>query len=143
MTFAFSPLEVKVRALPKDILVTDMDMGEMKTSSGLIIQSDNGKSHGIKPRWAKVYKVGSQIDFVKEGQWILIEHGRWTRKITIDDGDSVKEFQKVETKSILAVTDDEPDTAYWGQEYGHGSTATIRAEDFGAGGNIAAGMNGL
>ena len=143
MTFAFAPNQVKVRALPKDILVIDMDMGEMKTSSGIVIQSDNGKAHGVKPRWAKVYKVGSEVDYVKEGQWVLIEHGRWTRKITIDDGEGVKEFQKVETKSIMLVTDEKPDTAYWGQEYGHGSTATIRAEDFGAGGSIPAGMNGI
>jgi hypothetical protein len=132
MTFAFSPLEVKVRALPKDILVIDMDMGEIVTSSGIVIQSDNGKAHGVKPRWAKVYKVGTEVDYVKEGQWVLIEHGRWTRKITIDDGDGVKEFQKVETKSILVVSDEQPDTAYWGQEYGHGDSATIRPEDFGA-----------
>jgi co-chaperonin GroES (HSP10) len=132
MTFAFAPKQIKVRALSNDVLVVDMDMGEMKTSSGIVIQSDNGKAHGIKPRWAKVYKVGTEVDFVKEGQWILIEHGRWTRKITIDDGDGVKEFQKVETKSILAVADEKPNDFYIGQEYSHGDTATIRPEDFGA-----------
>jgi co-chaperonin GroES (HSP10) len=131
MTFAFAPKQVKVRALPHDILVVDMDMGEMKTSSGLIIQSDNGKSHGVKPRWAKVYKVGDQVkEDIRIGQWILIEHGRWTRKITIDDGEGVKEFQKVEVKSILAVADEKPNDFYIGQEYSHGDTATIRPEDF-------------
>lgn len=143
MTFAFAPNQVKVRALPKDILVIDMDMGEMKTTGGIIVQSDNGKAHGVKPRWAKVYKVGSEVSDIKEGQWILIEHGRWTRKITIDDGEGVKEFQKVETKSIMLVTDEKPNDFYIGQEFGHGSTATIRAEDFGAGGSIPAGMNGI
>lgn len=132
MTFAFEAKKVKVRALPNDILVTDMEMGEMKTSSGIVIASDDGKSHGIKPRWAKVYKVGSKVDYVKEGQWILIEHGRWTRKITIDDGEGEKDFQKVETKSILAVTDEKPTDFYIGQEYGHGSSIDIRPEDFGA-----------
>lgn len=133
MAFAFEPKKVKdVRALPKDVLVIDMDMGEMKTSSGIVIQSDDGKAHGVKPRWAKVYRVGSEVTDLKEGQWILIEHGRWTRKIKIDDGDGVKEFQKVETKSILVVSDDKPNDFYIGQEYGHGDTATIRPEDFGA-----------
>lgn len=132
MTFAFAPKQVKVRALSKDILVIDMDMGEMKTAAGIVIQSDNGKAHGVKPRWAKVYKVGSEIDYVKEGQWVLIEHGRWTRKITIDDGDGIKEFQKVETKSIMLVADEKPNDFYIGTEYGHGDTATIRPEDFGA-----------
>ena len=130
--FAFAPKQIKVRALPKDILVVDMDFEEMKTASGIVIQSDNGKAHGIKPRWAKVYKVGSEVDYVKEGQWVLIEHGRWTRKITIDDGEGVKDFQKVETESILVVADEKPNDFYIGQEYGHGDSATIRPEDFGA-----------
>ena len=110
-----------------------MDMGDMTTSSGIVIQSDNGKAHGVKPRWAKVYKVGSEVDIdVKVGQWVLIEHGRWTRKINIDDGEGVKDFQKVETKSILAVADERPNDFYIGTEYGHGDSATIRPEDFGA-----------
>ena len=133
MSFAFAPKKIKVRALSKDILVVDMDMGDMTTSSGIVIQSDNGKAHGVKPRWAKVYKVGSEVDIdVKVGQWVLIEHGRWTRKINIDDGEGVKDFQKVEIKSIMAVADERPDDFYIGTEYGHGDTATIRPEDFGA-----------
>ena len=132
MTFAFEAKKVKVRALPDDVLVIDMDLGEMKTSSGIVIQSDDGKSHGIKPRWAKVYKVGSNVDYVAEGQWVLIEHGRWTRKITINDGEGEKDFQKVEVKSILAVTDEKPNDFYIGQEMSHGSSIDIRPEDFGA-----------
>jgi co-chaperonin GroES (HSP10) len=131
MTFAFEPKKVKgIRALPKDVLVIDMDMGEMTTSSGIVIQSDDGKAHGVKPRWAKVYKVGTEVQDIKEGQWVLIEHGRWTRKIKIDDGEGEKEFQKVETHSIMMVTDERPNDFYIGQEYSHGSTATIRPDDF-------------
>jgi len=130
MSFAFEAKKVKVRALPKDVLVIDMDMGEMVTSGGIVVASDNGKAHGVKPRWGKVYKVGSDVDFVKEGQWILIEHGRWTRKIKIDDGDGEKEFQKVETKSILLVSDERPNTAYWGQEFSNGDCMNIRPDDF-------------
>ena len=131
MSFAFSAKKVKgIKALSKDVLVINMDMGEQKTAGGLIIQSDDGKAHGVKPRWAKVYKVGSEIDFVKEGQWILIEHGRWTRKIKIDDGEGEKEFQKVETKSIIAVANEKPDDFYIGQEFSNGSSLTVNPEDF-------------
>lgn len=133
MSFAFAAKQVKVRALSKDILVINMDMGEMKSAGGIVIQSDNGKAHGVKPRWAQVYKVGEDCDVdVKVGQWILIEHGRWTRKITINDGDGEKEFQKVEVKSIMAVADERPNDFYIGQEYSHGASTTIRPEDFGA-----------
>ena len=131
MSFAFAPKKIKVRALSKDILVVDMDMGDMTTSSGIVIQSDNGKAHGVKPRWAKVYKVGSEVDIdVKVGQWVLIEHGRWTRKINIDDGEGVKDFQKVEIKSIMAVADERPDDFYIGKEFSNGSSMTISPDDF-------------
>ena len=131
MSFAFAPKKIKVRALSKDILVIDMDMGDMTTSSGIVIQSDDGKAHGVKPRWAKVYKVGSEVDIdVKVGQWVLIEHGRWTRKINIDDGEGVKDFQKVEIKSIMAVADERPDDFYIGQEFSNGSSMTIKPDDF-------------
>ena len=131
MSFAFAPKKIKVRALSKDILVVDMDMGDMTTSSGIVIQSDNGKAHGVKPRWAKVYKVGSEVDIdVKVGQWVLIEHGRWTRKINIDDGEGVKDFQKVEIKSIMAVADERPDDFYIGQEFSNGSSMSIKPDDF-------------
>jgi co-chaperonin GroES (HSP10) len=131
MSFAFAPKKIKVRALSKDILVVDMDMGDMTTSSGIVIQSDDGKAHGVKPRWAKVYKVGSEVDIdVKVGQWVLIEHGRWTRKINIDDGEGVKDFQKVEIKSIMAVTDERPNDFYIGQEFSNGSSMTISPDDF-------------
>jgi len=131
MSFAFAPKKIKVRALSKDILVVDMDMGDMTTSSGIVIQSDNGKAHGVKPRWAKVYKVGSEVDIdVKVGQWVLIEHGRWTRKINIDDGEGVKDFQKVEIKSIMAVTDERPNDFYIGKEFSNGSSMSISPDDF-------------
>ena len=131
MSFAFAPKKIKVRALSKDILVVDMDMGDMTTSSGIVIQSDDGKAHGVKPRWAKVYKVGSEVDIdVKVGQWVLIEHGRWTRKINIDDGEGVKDFQKVEIKSIMAVADERPNDFYIGKEFSNGSSMTISPDDF-------------
>jgi co-chaperonin GroES (HSP10) len=143
MTFAFGAKKVKVRALPKDILVINMDMGEQVTDAGIVIASDDGKAHGVKPRWAEVYKVGNDCGInVKEGQWVLIEHGRWTRKIKIDDGLGEKEFQKVEVKSIVAVSDQKPNDFYIGQEYSNGSSMDISPEDF-MPGNLSKIGNGI
>lgn len=125
MPTAYDIKHIQIRALHDDVIICDMDFGEQRTASGIIINSDDGKSHGVKPRWGRVYKVGPRQRDVKEGQWILIEHGRWTRKIKIHDGESEKEIQKVEVKAILAVADERPNDAYIGQEYSHGSTATI------------------
>ena len=121
----------KPRAIGNRVLVTDMNFGEQKTQGGLIIASDDGKTRGIYPRWGKVYSKGpSNKDVYNVGQWILIEHGRWTRKINIDDGEGVKDFQKVEIKSIMAVTDERPNDFYIGQEFSNGSSMTISPDDF-------------
>lgn len=108
MSSTYDVKQLKIRAIHDNVLVSDMDFGEIKTSSGIVLRSDDGKSHGIKPRWGKVYKVGPEQKDVAVGQWILIEHGRWSRKIKIDDGESVKEIQKVDVAAILAVSDDIP-----------------------------------
>lgn len=122
----------KVRPIHGDVLVTDMHFGEVKTASGLIIGSDDGKAHGVKPRWAKVYAKGNEnTDPYDIGDWILIEHGRWTRKIKVEDvNGEVIEVQKVEVSAILAYQNEEPNMAYFGEEYGDGATATFRPEDF-------------
>lgn len=133
MTTQFETRHIKVRPLSRDILVHNMHMGEQVTASGIIVKSDDGKTHGVKPRWAEVYKVGSECDLgVKVGEWILIEHGRWTRKIKIHDGVSEKEIQKVEVTAVMAVSDARPNDISLGTEYTHGSSTTIRPEDFGA-----------
>ena len=132
MNTAYDVKHIKIQALNEDVIVANMDFGEIKTQSGIVIRSDDGKAHGIKPRWGQVYKVGPKQKDIKEGDWILIEHGRWTRKIKINDGEGEKEIQKVDLNAILMVSDEKPNDVYLGEEYSHGSTATIRPEDFGA-----------
>lgn len=131
MATQFEARQIQIRPLSKDLLVHGMDMGDQVTQSGIIIKSDDGKAHGVKPRWAQVYKKGSECDLdVNVGQWVLIAHGRWTRKIKIDDGESIKEVQKIETSSVLAISDEKPNDAYIGQEFSNGSSINIRPEDF-------------
>jgi co-chaperonin GroES (HSP10) len=131
MTTQFEVRKIQVRPLSRDLLVCDMDLGEQRTASGIIINSDDGKAHGVKPRWARVYKVGGQCELdVKPGQWVLIEHGRWTRKIKIDDGEGVKEVQKVEVSSVMLVSEEKPNDAYIGQEFSNGSSINIKPDDF-------------
>jgi len=118
----------KVRAIHEDVLVTGMHFGETKTEGGIIIQSDDAKAHGVKPRWAQVYAKGPEnTDPYKVGDWILIEHGRWTRKIEIENEKGEKiDLQKVEVGSILAWQDEAPSNlAYFGEEYSDGATATF------------------
>jgi len=98
----------KLHPIRDGVIVIDMNFGEQKTNSGLIIQSDNGKTHGIHPRWAKVYAVGPEQTDVAVGQWILIEHGRWTRGIKIEDDEGEKVIRRVDTKCMMMVSDEAP-----------------------------------
>lgn len=128
---SYDPINIKnLRAIKNNVIVTDMDFDEQRTASGIVLRSDDGHAHGIKPRWGKVYAVGPEQQDIKTGQWILVEHGRWTRKMKIDDGESVKNIQRVEVESILAVADEKPNDVYIGTEYSHGSSINIKPEDF-------------
>jgi len=99
---------VTLRAIRDRVLITDMDFGEIKTAGGIVLRSDNGKDHGIKPRWGKVYAIGPEQKDVKIGQWVLVEHGRWTRKVKIKDPEGIKEVQMIDTEAMLAVSDEAP-----------------------------------
>lgn len=94
--------------LNDNVIVFDMNFGEQKSAGGIVLQSDNGKAHGVHPRWAKIYAVGPEQKDVAVGQWILIDHGRWTRGIKIEDSDGEKVIRKVEVKSMLMVSDEQP-----------------------------------
>jgi hypothetical protein len=108
-----------------------MYFGEQKTASGLIIKDDDGTTRGIYPRWAKVYGKGPKnTDPYEIGQWILIEHGRWTRGFKVDDGESKKELRMVEAESIIAYADEKPNDLYIGEEFSNGSSTTINPQDF-------------
>jgi co-chaperonin GroES (HSP10) len=121
----------KIKPVQKHILVRDMNFDEQYTASGIYIPSDNGKSEGVKPRWGKVFAVGPEQTDFKIGEWVLIEHGRWTRGLTVEDDDGTEfTIWRVEEKSIMLRADQKPE----GLEYGkyvsptHGSE--IRPEDF-------------
>jgi hypothetical protein len=98
-----------VKPLPGRILVDHFMKGERKVGS-IILNNDDGKTSGVRPRWARVYAVGEGIHDILTGQWILITHGRWTREHKVDlDDDNTISLWGVEYKSILGVSDSEPD----------------------------------
>lgn len=113
------------------VLVTNMHFGEQKTDSGLIIANDDGKTRGIYPRWAQVYRKGpDNKDEYKINHWVLVEHGRWTRSVKVDTGDEEVEFRMVEAESILAYSEEKPKDLQIGSEYGDGDHVTIDPSSF-------------
>lgn len=98
-----------IRPLSDKVIITDMEFGNELTASGIIIPSDNGKTQGIHPRWGKVWAIGPEQEDVEVGDWICVEHGRWSRgsEIELEDGTKL-EIRLVDTKSILLVSKDKP-----------------------------------
>jgi co-chaperonin GroES (HSP10) len=94
--------------LHDNIIVTDMNFGERTLTSGIIMLGDDAKTDGIRPRWAMVFAVGPDQKDVKPGQWVLVEHGRWTRGSIIYMQDTELVIRKIDTKAILLVSDEPP-----------------------------------
>ena len=90
-----------------------MEFGEEKTQSGIILKSDDGRVEGIKPRWGRVWAIGPEQTDVKVGEWVLMEHGRWSRAAEYENEDgSITKIQKADTKAMLATADEKPAGAY-------------------------------
>jgi co-chaperonin GroES (HSP10) len=109
----------KIIPLADKVLVTNMNFDSQKTISGIIIPSDNGKVQGIHPRWAQVWAVGPEQTEVKVGEWILLEHGRWTRGIQheLKNGEVI-ELRMADNAAILMVSNDAPSDALFAFQVG-------------------------
>jgi hypothetical protein len=86
-----------------------MNFGGRKLSSGIYLLNDDGKTEGIRPRWARVYAVGPEQTDVKVGQWVYIEHGRWSRGLEVEIAGEEFTLRKADPKCIIFVSDEEPD----------------------------------
>lgn len=88
------------------IFVNGMNFEERITQGGIVIPNDNRRSEGIRPRWCQIYKVGAEYKGdLKEGQYILVSHGRWSRGIEIEDEEGKKTIRRVDNNDILMVSD--------------------------------------
>jgi hypothetical protein len=102
--------QIKSLSVIRDhILVSEMAFKERKLSSGIVLLNDDGKTTGIRPRWAKVYAVGPEQTEIQVGQWIFVEHGRWSRGIEVEVDSEQLTLRRVDPKSIIFVSDQEPD----------------------------------
>lgn len=99
----------KLRPIRDNVIVSDMEFDMRVSSGGIVLLNDDGKTEGIRPRWGKVYAVGQEQKDVQIGDWILVEHGRWTRGITLEDDDGNEIIvRRVDTNCILAKAEEKP-----------------------------------
>jgi co-chaperonin GroES (HSP10) len=97
-----------IRALHDHVIVRDMNFSGRQLSSGIYLLNDDGKTEGIRPRWAQVYAVGPDQKDIAVGQWVFIEHGRWSRGLEVEiDGEEFT-LRKADPKCIIFASDEEP-----------------------------------
>jgi co-chaperonin GroES (HSP10) len=70
---------------------------------GIILTDDKSFSEGSKPQWGKVWKIGAEVsEAIKAGLYILIEPGKWTTRINVDN----EPFWMTEESFVMATADD-------------------------------------
>ena len=101
-----------LKPLRDKVIISDMNFGMEKTKSGIFLHSDDGKSSGIHPRWGKVFAVGPEQNDVEVGQWVLLEHGRWSRghRYEKENGEII-DIRLADNNAILCVSDESPNDA--------------------------------
>jgi co-chaperonin GroES (HSP10) len=107
---AFEPHKInkaQLKPLHDHVIVMDMSFKERIVGS-IILPSDDGKSSGIRPRWAQVYAVGPLQHDIKVDDYVLVEHGRWTRGIEIEDETGRHMLRRVDPNGLMMVSDHLP-----------------------------------
>lgn len=126
-----SKIKGTVLPLKDKIFVSDMNFDMETTAGGIVLPSDNAKRTGIHPRWAKVWAIGPEQKEVKIGEWILVEHGRWTRTIEYENNDgSITEIRVVDNAAVIMSADEKPND-------------TMRSDPVGAGSNFNFNIPGM
>lgn len=99
----------KIIPIRNNVLVSDMDFDSRTTRNGIFLLNDDGKTEGIRPRWGRVWAVGEEQKDVKVGDWVLVEHGRWTRGITVESSEGEElVIRRIDNDCVMAVADERP-----------------------------------
>jgi hypothetical protein len=95
--------------LKKNVFVTGLDSGPTITAGGIIRPDDNMSATGIRPRWACVWAIGPEVEDIKVGEWVFIEHARWTNSIDIRLPSGTVRVWKVDwPAAVLLASADDP-----------------------------------
>ena len=97
----------KIRAMREKILAEMVEKigTEKTTAGGIILTEKDGTEEAIKPRWFKVYSIGEGIEWINEGAYVLVAHGRWSTGMKVDEDLTV---HLLDNKDCLMVSDTDP-----------------------------------
>lgn len=83
--------------------------GIKTTGSGLIFQEQEGTEASLRPRWFEVVAVGPEQTDIKEGDFVLVPNGRWTRGLDVYRTSRKEEYIfGIDVEAALAVTNENP-----------------------------------
>ena len=96
-----------VKAMRNKILAEMIDNPgeELKTPGGIILISKDGTESAVRPRWFRVYSVGEDIDWLTEGTYVLVDHGRWSNGMQVDTD---LKLYLLDNKDCLMESDEDP-----------------------------------
>mgnify|MGYP003630789757 FL=1 len=98
-----------LRPLRDNVLLTNLETGERLSTNGIIIPNDDGTDTGIRARWGQVFAVGPEQTDVKVGEWVLMQHGRWTKGADLKlKGSEKLRFWRADTKGMLGISETRP-----------------------------------
>jgi hypothetical protein len=100
-------MTLKVKAMRNKILAEMIDDPgeETTTAGGIILLEKDGTENAVRPRWFQVYSVGDDIDWLTEGAYVLVDHGRWSNGMKIDN--ELKVYL-LDNKDCLMVSENNP-----------------------------------
>jgi len=111
------PIKGTLRPLHDNVLAVGMNFDEQVTAGGIILKSDDGKSSGVKPRWCQVWAIGPKQQDVKVGEWIYVEHGRWTRGVKVEQHDGTQvTVRRIDIAAIMLQAEERPEDLATGNE---------------------------
>lgn len=103
---------MKVKAVGDCVLASMVKVtgGHRVLASGILLADKDMTESGIRPRWFKVESVGPNVTFVKEGQFVYVEHGRWSNEIKIQQGNGNESTSVwlLDNEKCLLVSDTDP-----------------------------------
>jgi hypothetical protein len=103
---------MKVNAIGDSVLASMVKVtgGHRVLASGILVADKDMTESGIRPRWFKVESVGPNVTFVEEGQFVYVEHGRWSNEMKIQQGtgNESTSIWLLDSEKCLLVSDSNP-----------------------------------
>lgn len=102
----------RIKAYKNHVLAELVDKGMRLSKGGILIIDDDMQQQGIRPRWFRIYSAGSRTYDLKDGEYVLVQHGRWSRGFRINLEGEDKWLYKLDYPDAIMLASDELPSEY-------------------------------